>query len=549
MVGYIDVPGNLIYFLFSFSIAGHLLPAPWQAVLDEGSGYYYYWNFETNEVQWVPPPAPKQPPKPKEPTLPPVPGNESPLSSDNENEKVDEKVSSSNNKQSDNSKSNKNQRAETVASKKTVVEEKVKKAVSRSHSPSPVPSGVEEENINTSEVKVNQTGQPTRSGMIDENSSGSKNLKSEGSNEGLVTGYGSDDSEEENNAKDKNSSSLVTPQVKKKKGKKEILEILSRLKSKENKEKQISDLYEDEKLSDVDKSFDTEGNKGKPESKDGLEDDKKFLEKEKEEDVVMKSEELKEVKSILKSADTSKIKSKEQIETNDTRVNQKEMKEAEKGARSEAKDTEETERKKSEEETQSTKTIEMKLMEPNGSGEISIESKPIKSILKSQGLNGSEETSKEQKPIKSILKPREVKSILKSKPSGEQQKEENQKKEPIKKAKKEFKLDIFAAYSDSESESEIEEDPNDEETVKEKLVDGHPDFVTVDSWEDKEKPSDKGAPSDNKKPKSDMELEKKKKEDKKELKKEVEDDDMDEFAAMLLEGEMFSNQPYFGWQY
>ena len=37
---------------------GHLLPAPWQAVLDESSGYHYYWNCETNEVQWEPPPAP-----------------------------------------------------------------------------------------------------------------------------------------------------------------------------------------------------------------------------------------------------------------------------------------------------------------------------------------------------------------------------------------------------------------------------------------------------------------------------------------------------------
>ena len=37
--------------------AGNLLPEPWQAVLDESSGYHYYWNCETNEVQWEPPPA------------------------------------------------------------------------------------------------------------------------------------------------------------------------------------------------------------------------------------------------------------------------------------------------------------------------------------------------------------------------------------------------------------------------------------------------------------------------------------------------------------
>eukprot|EP00794_Sanderia_malayensis_P018069 gene18069-19878_t len=35
----------------------HLLPEPWQAVHDESSGYHYYWNCETNEVQWIPPPA------------------------------------------------------------------------------------------------------------------------------------------------------------------------------------------------------------------------------------------------------------------------------------------------------------------------------------------------------------------------------------------------------------------------------------------------------------------------------------------------------------
>ena len=28
---------------------------PWQACLDETTNCYYYWNVETNEVQWEPP--------------------------------------------------------------------------------------------------------------------------------------------------------------------------------------------------------------------------------------------------------------------------------------------------------------------------------------------------------------------------------------------------------------------------------------------------------------------------------------------------------------
>ena len=28
---------------------------PWQACLDENTNCYYYWNVETNEVQWHPP--------------------------------------------------------------------------------------------------------------------------------------------------------------------------------------------------------------------------------------------------------------------------------------------------------------------------------------------------------------------------------------------------------------------------------------------------------------------------------------------------------------
>ena len=28
---------------------------PWQACLDEATNCYYYWNVETNEVQWHPP--------------------------------------------------------------------------------------------------------------------------------------------------------------------------------------------------------------------------------------------------------------------------------------------------------------------------------------------------------------------------------------------------------------------------------------------------------------------------------------------------------------
>lgn len=28
---------------------------PWQACLDEATNCYYYWNMETNEVQWHPP--------------------------------------------------------------------------------------------------------------------------------------------------------------------------------------------------------------------------------------------------------------------------------------------------------------------------------------------------------------------------------------------------------------------------------------------------------------------------------------------------------------
>lgn len=62
--------------IFVFNPVGSLLPAPWQTVLDESSGYHYYWNCETNEVQWEPPPAPAmqyslpEPPPEPPPQLP-----------------------------------------------------------------------------------------------------------------------------------------------------------------------------------------------------------------------------------------------------------------------------------------------------------------------------------------------------------------------------------------------------------------------------------------------------------------------------------------------
>ena len=60
--------------MLCYSFPGHLLPPAWQAVLDESSGYHYYWNCETNEVQWEPPPAPLiQGPQMPEPPPPPPP--------------------------------------------------------------------------------------------------------------------------------------------------------------------------------------------------------------------------------------------------------------------------------------------------------------------------------------------------------------------------------------------------------------------------------------------------------------------------------------------
>ena len=35
---------------------------PWQACLDETTNCYYYWNVETNEVQWHPPEQLSAPP-------------------------------------------------------------------------------------------------------------------------------------------------------------------------------------------------------------------------------------------------------------------------------------------------------------------------------------------------------------------------------------------------------------------------------------------------------------------------------------------------------
>jgi len=57
---------------FDPSTQGHLLPQPWEAAYDESTGYYYYWNTITNEVQWYPPVATLPPPPPPEP-LPPEP--------------------------------------------------------------------------------------------------------------------------------------------------------------------------------------------------------------------------------------------------------------------------------------------------------------------------------------------------------------------------------------------------------------------------------------------------------------------------------------------
>ncbi|XP_065070748.1 formin-binding protein 4-like [Rhopilema esculentum] len=50
---------NVVYDPCNFDphTQAHLLPTSWQAVYDESSGYHYYWNSETNEVQWEPPPA------------------------------------------------------------------------------------------------------------------------------------------------------------------------------------------------------------------------------------------------------------------------------------------------------------------------------------------------------------------------------------------------------------------------------------------------------------------------------------------------------------
>ena len=37
---------------YCFSLLQAKLPPPWQAVFDEDSGLYYYWNEDTDEVTW-----------------------------------------------------------------------------------------------------------------------------------------------------------------------------------------------------------------------------------------------------------------------------------------------------------------------------------------------------------------------------------------------------------------------------------------------------------------------------------------------------------------
>ena len=44
---------NEIKLLFCFLLEADTYP--WQACLDEATNCYYYWNMETNEVQWHPP--------------------------------------------------------------------------------------------------------------------------------------------------------------------------------------------------------------------------------------------------------------------------------------------------------------------------------------------------------------------------------------------------------------------------------------------------------------------------------------------------------------
>lgn len=46
--------------------------AVWQKVLDEKTGYHYYWNTTTNEVQWLPPPGWAEDPAPKAEPAPSV---------------------------------------------------------------------------------------------------------------------------------------------------------------------------------------------------------------------------------------------------------------------------------------------------------------------------------------------------------------------------------------------------------------------------------------------------------------------------------------------
>ena len=43
----------LLIYIFFFFVADLY---PWHPCLDETTNCYYYWNVETNEVQWEPPP-------------------------------------------------------------------------------------------------------------------------------------------------------------------------------------------------------------------------------------------------------------------------------------------------------------------------------------------------------------------------------------------------------------------------------------------------------------------------------------------------------------
>ena len=42
--------------MFFMVCLGGEIPYPWQMCLDDNTNCYYYWNTETNEVRWDPPP-------------------------------------------------------------------------------------------------------------------------------------------------------------------------------------------------------------------------------------------------------------------------------------------------------------------------------------------------------------------------------------------------------------------------------------------------------------------------------------------------------------